>query len=129
MTFSFIFFHVLSFSIIFFNFLSVSSIFFQFLSFSFIFFHFFFHFLFLCWGLKICFFQGLNVVKISLDNSYVEKSILWVRLGGVVWGTPLGPLFIFFLLVFSPVFFFFLSFFDLFRFLFIFHHFYSFSYF
>ena len=92
LSFSFIFFHVLSFSIIFFNFLSVSSIFFQFLSFSFIFFHFFFHFLFLCWGPKICFFQGLNVVKISLDNSFVEKSILW-SVSGRWCGVPLWALF------------------------------------
>ena len=115
---SFIVFHFLAFSCIFFHFLAFSFIFFHFLSFSFIFFHFlsfsfiFFHFLCLCWVLKICFFLGLNFVTISLDNSYVKKQLILEPIsvergeeggGASREGTPLGPLFLFFLL-FSPVF-------------------------
>ena len=76
--------------------------FFHFLSFSFIFFVF-------VGCSKSDFFLGLNFVTISLDSSCVKNSF---------WGpsrvvTPLGPLFLFFLLFFSR---FFLSFFLLFIF-------------
>ena len=84
------FFHFLSFSFIFFHFLSFSFIFFHFLFFHFSFI--FFHFLFLGWVLQICFILALNFVTISFDSSYVKNV------------TPLGPLFLFFLLFFSPVF-------------------------
>ena len=111
------FFHVLSFSFFFFLFflffhvLSFSFIFFHFLSFSFI----FFHLLFLCWVLKIWFFLGPNFVAISLDSSYVKNSIF----GPVSGGTPLGPLFLFFLPFFSPVFVFLAFYFSFSHFLFI----------
>ena len=66
-----------------------------------IFFSFSFHFLCLCCVLKKSdFFLGLNFVAISLDSSYVKNQFLG---SSRVVGTPLGPLFLFFLL-FSPVF-------------------------
>ena len=53
--------------------------------------------------------MGLNFVTISLDNSYVKNQFLGPsRVVGK--GTPLGPLFLFFLLFFLPFFVFFLAF-------------------
>ena len=53
--------------------------------------------------------MGLNLVAISLDSSEVKKK--QTNFGPISGGTPLGPLFLFFLLFFSPVFFvFFLAF-------------------
>ena len=143
----FIFFHFLSFSIIFYHFLSFSFTFFHF-SFSFIFYHFlsfsifflsiffhllsssfiFIHFLsfscsfifFLFVGCsKSDFFGGLNFVTISLDSSYVKKSIFCAHLGR--YKKPLG-LFTFFPHFFSffDSSFLFLNFFFFFIFLFLF---------
>ena len=89
------FFHVLSCSFMFFHFLSSSFIFFHFLSFSLL-------------GAQNLIFFGLNFVAISLDSSYVKKSIFGPISGG---GTPLGPLFLFFLF-FLPFFFVFTLAFD-----------------
>ena len=77
----------------------------SFLSFSFI----FFHFLCLCWVLKIGFFLGLNFVTISLDSSCV-KNQFWSPSRGVCM-YPLWALFSLFSILF---FCFFLSFFLLF---------------
>ena len=93
--FIFPFFHFLSFSLIF---LLFSFMFFHFLSFSFILIHFLSFSVFV--GCSKSDFLGLNFVSISLDNSYVKKSILPL----------LGPLFFFFLLFFQPFFVFFLAF-------------------
>ena len=41
--------------------------------------------------------MGLNFVTISLDSSYVENQFFGPSRGGV-FGTPLGPLFLFFLM-------------------------------
>ena len=107
--FSFFFHHFLHFSI-FFHF------------FIFLFFFIFLHFssLFIFFVFVGCsksdFFLGLNFVAISLDSSYVKNQFLGPSRMGV--GTPLGPLFLFFLLFFSPVFCLFLAFY-----IFIFYHF------
>ena len=86
--------------------------FFHFRSFSFIFVHFLsFSFIFFVRCSKSDFFLGLNFVTISLDSSSVKNQFLVSISGGI---TPLGPLFLFFLLLFSTVFF--LSFFLLFIF-------------
>ena len=132
---SFTFFHFLSFSFIFFNFLSFSFMFFHFLSFSFILFHFlsfsfiFFHFL----SFSFIFFHVLSFSFISFyfpSFSFIffvfvgcSKSVFFGPqfrydfswqffcekpiFGPISGGTPLGPLFLFFLLFFSTVFFFF----------------------
>ena len=112
LSFSFIFYHFLPCSFILFHFLQFSSIFSHFLSFSFIFFVF-------VGCSKSDFFLGLNFVTISLDSSYVKNQFLGPSRVVKKGGTPLGPLFLFFLLFFSTVF---LSLFLLF-FFFIFSHF------
>ena len=86
------FFHFLSFTFIFFHFLSFSYIFLHFLS-SFIFFFFVGFFFVGC--SKSDFFLGLNFVTISLDSSYVKKSIL---------GSVSGSFLFFFQLSFFEVF-------------------------
>ena len=53
-------------------------------------------------------FLDLNFVTISLDSSYVKNQFLGPS--QVVGGTPLGPLFLFFLLFFLPFFVFSLAF-------------------
>ena len=53
--------------------------------------------------------MGLNFISISLDSSYVKKSIFGPIPGGTRY-PPLGPLFLFFLLFFLPFFVFFLAF-------------------
>ena len=49
-------------------------------------------------GAQNLIFSGLNFVTISLDSSYVIKSIF----GPISGGTALGPLFLFFPLFFLP---------------------------
>ena len=94
------FFHVLS---VFFQFsFSFLSVFFQFsfsflsvffqLSFSFFqFLSFFFHFLCLCWVLKIFFFGPSISLRFSLDNSYVKNQFFWAHLAR--YKNPFGPSF------------------------------------
>ena len=90
------------------------SLVFHFLSFSFIFFHFLSFSLSLFCAQNLIFFLGLKFVTISLDSSYV-KNQFWGPSRGVI-KTPLGPLFLFFLLFFLQLF---LSFFLLFIFIFL----------
>ena len=104
--FSFFFYHFSTF----FHFLTCSFMFFHFFvhflsffrSFSFIFFHvLLFSFIFFFFvGCSKSFFLGLNSVTISFDSSYVKNQFL----GPSRVRTPLGPLFLFFLLFFLPVF-------------------------
>ena len=110
------FFHVLSFSFIFLHFPSFSFIFLHFL--SFFFFLFFFFFLSLKFSFIFCFFfflsgahsksdffLDLNFVTISLDSSHEKNQFLGPSRVYTVPNTPLlRPLFLFFLLFFSPVF-------------------------
>ena len=106
--FFFIFFHFLSFSITFYHFLSFLIIFYHFLSFSFIFFFFV--------GCSESDFFGPQFRYDFCRQFSCEKSIF----GPIPGGTPLGPLFLFFLLFFSRFFVFFLLFiFSFFSFLFI----------
>ena len=58
-------------------------------------------------GAQNLIFLGLNFATISLDSSYVKKSICWAHFGERGMGlTALGPLFLFFLffLVFLSLF-------------------------
>ena len=111
------FFHFLSFSFIFWNFLSFSFIC---LSFSFI----FLSCSFICLSFSFSLLGAQNLIffgpQFRYDFSWqflMWKINFWAISGGIKKKKPVGPLFLFFLLLFSPVF----SFFLLFRFSFFYH--------